>query len=523
MKIGVNLFPLRPQIAGGLESFTRNLLKAMFEQNSDHTYTLITAPWNHEEIDFWPGPYRKIRIETGPPLGMLRRLRARLRNSHWDLYRCAMDLGVDVWFCPMMQLDPRHIDIPSVVLVPDIQQEFYPQFFTPQELSHRQLNVKPSCQLADSVITISEYSRTTLLDQYDLDPDKVHVVYGAAGQEFDLSTAEESWSRVKKKYGLQEGYLFYPANTWSHKNHEILLMALHRLKKRGLTPQLVLTGAAIRPIDPLKTLARQLDCEDQIFYLGYVDQRFFPGLYRGAACLVFPSLFEGFGIPLVEAMATGCPIACGEVCSIPEVVGEAAVMFDPRNPDSITDAVETILRDPEVGKELAEKGRSRATLFSWEKAASKALKILEAAHQAAQKRQPRRYVPPQEPLEGHFSDGWAGPRLLVRRVELSRWRNLVLEGEASEHCLPLELRIYGDGDHIDELRLEKPGQFSRTAKLPAAGSDSGLVDIEILASSHFVPTDIGATKDSRHLCFRLHHLALTGPGGNPMTLYKSDQ
>ena len=199
------------------------------------------------------------------------------------------------------------------------------------------------------------------------------------------------------------------------------------------------------------------------------------------------------------------------------------MMFDLRNPDSITDAVETILRDPEVGKELAEKGRSRATLFSWEKAARKALKILEAAHQAAQKRQPRRYVPPQEPLEGHFSDGWAGPRLLVRRVELSRWRNLVLEGEASEHCLPLELRIHGDGDHIDELRLEKPGQFSRTAKLPAAGSDSGLVDIEILASSHFVPTDIGATKNSRHLCFRLHHLALTGPEGNPMTLYKSDR
>ena len=93
MKIGVNLFPLRPQIAGGLESFTRNLLKAMFEQNSDHTYTLITAPWNHEEIDFWPGPYRKIRIETGPPLGMLRRLRARLRNSHWDLVPLCHGIG----------------------------------------------------------------------------------------------------------------------------------------------------------------------------------------------------------------------------------------------------------------------------------------------------------------------------------------------------------------------------------------------------------------------------------------------
>ena len=221
-------------------------------------------------------------------------------------------------------------------------------------------------------------------------------------------------------------------------------------------------------------------------------------------------------------MATGCPIACGDVCSIPEVVGDAAMMFDPRNPDSITDAVETILRDPEVGKQLAKKGQSRATLFSWEKAARKALKILEAAPHA-QKRQPRSYVPPQEPLEGHFSDGWAGPRLLVRRVELSRWRNLVLEGEASEHCVPLELRIHGDGDRIDEIRLENPGRFGRTTKLPSKGSDSGLVDIEILASSHFVPKDIRATKDDRHLSFRLHHLALTGPEGNPMTLYKSDQ
>jgi len=522
MKIGVNLFPLRPQIAGGLESFNRNLLKAMFQQNSNHSYTLITAPWNHEEIDYGPGPYRKIRIETGPPFGMLRRLRARVTNSHWDLYRCAIGLGVDVWFCPMMELDPRHIDIPSVVLVPDIQQEFYPQFFTPEELSHRQLNVKPSCQLAGAVITISEYSRKTLLDQYHLDPDKVHVVHGAAGPEFDPSTAEDSWSRVKEEYGLREGYLFYPANTWSHKNHEVLLMALHRLKKRGLTPQLVLTGAPIRPIDSLKALARQLDCEDQLLYLGYLDQRFFPGLYRGAACLVFPSLFEGFGIPLVEAMAIGCPIACGDVCSIPEVVGEAAMMFDPRNPDSIADAIETLLRDPEVGPQLAQKGRKRAQLFSWEKSAQKALEVLEAAPEA-QKRQPRSYVPPQEPLEGHFGDGWAGQRLLVRRVELSRWRNMVIEGEASEYCVPLELRIHGDGDQIDELRLETPGRFGRTTKLPDRGSDSGLVDIEILSSSHFVPKDIRATTDDRQLSFRLHYLALTGPEVNPMTLYKSDQ
>ena len=170
MKIGVNLFPLRPQTSGGIEIIIRNLLGAMFQQDRDHSYTLITAPWNHEKIDYGPGPYRKIRIETDPPQGMLRRLQARLRNSHRDLYRCVMELDVDVWFCPMTTLEPRNIDIPSVVLVTDIQQEFYPQFFSPEELHFRQLTVKPSCQLAGAVITLSEFSRKTLVERYDLDP-----------------------------------------------------------------------------------------------------------------------------------------------------------------------------------------------------------------------------------------------------------------------------------------------------------------------------------------------------------------
>ena len=518
MKIGVNLIPLRPRIAGGHEFYVRNLLQAMFQQESDHSYFLITAPWNHHEMDFGVGPYRKICIDTGPPLGLFRRLRARFRKSHWDLYRCAMELGVDVWFCPMMDLAPRNIDIPSVVTVPDIQHEYYPQFFEPKELRHRQLMVKPSCQLARSVITVSEFTRKTLLDRYGLDSSKVHVVYEAAGQQFSPSTAEESWSRVAKQYGLSKGYLFYPANTWPHKNHEVLLMALQRLKKRGLTPKLVLTGAAIRPINSLKALARQLGCEDQVLYLGYVDQSFFPGLYRGASCLVFPSLFEGFGIPLVEAMVTGCAVACGDVCSIPEVVGEAALLFDPRNPDSIADSLQQILRDQELREQLVKKGLSQATLFSWEKAAEKTLEILEAAWRT-RKLQANSYVPPQEPLEGYFNDGWAGPRMLVRRVELSRWQTMVLHGEASVHCLPIEIRISGNGRLIDEFSLVDGGPFNRKIELPAEGSDSSLVDIEILASAHFVPRKLGQSKDKRRLSFRLQQLALIDAQGHPMTLY----
>ena len=165
------------------------------------------------------------------------------------------------------------------------------------------------------------------------------------------------------------------------------------------------------------------------------------------------------------------------------------------------------------------KGRRQATLFSWENAAKKTLEILEAVPQA-QKRQPRGYVPPQEPLEGHFGDGWAGPHLLVRRVELSRWRTMVLEGEASEHCLPMEILIRGNGTVIDEFQLASEGRFGHKTNLPEEGSDSGLVDIEIFASTHFVPRKLRLGKDTRLLSFRLQHLALTDLEGNPMTLYR---
>lgn len=519
MKIGVNLFPLRPRIAGGHEFYVRNLLQEMLRLDAGHFYYIFTAPWNHDEMDFGKGPYTEIVIEERPSkIDAFRRLRALFGREQRDVYQCATKLGLDLWFCPMMDLQPRNIDIPSVVTIPDIQQEYYPQYFSPEELRHRELTMKPSCHLATAVIAVSDHGRNSLVDRYQLDGGKVHRIYEAASPAFTPVAAEAAWLRVAESCNLKRGYLFYPANTWPHKNHELLLMALHLLKKRGMSPKLVLTGAHIASFDALENLSRQFGLQDNVRHLGYVDQDLFPGLYHGAACLVFPSLYEGFGIPLVEAMASGCAVACSDVCSIPEVVGEAALLFDPRKPDSMADALEQMLRDSGLRRQLAEKGLKQAARFNWATAAKETLDLFEKVRGQKAAAKPEG-APPQDVVEGLQADGWAGPGILIRRVELSRWRTLLLEGETSVHCSPLEIRIMAGQQTIEAVRLANPGAFSRKIVLPPPAGGPPLPDIHIAAGRCFVPKKIGLNNDKRRLSYRIHHLALIDAEGHAMALH----
>ena len=516
MKIAVNLFPLRPQIAGGHEFYVRNLLDALLRLDAGHFYYILTAPWNHGEIDLGNGSYRKICIEGQPSRsGVIRHLRAKLKQKHWDLYRCAVELNPDVLFCPMMDLQPRNTDIPSIVTIADLQHEFYPQFFSEEELRHRALTMKPSCQLATMVIAVSEHCRNTILERYQLQGEKVRRIYEAAGPAYTRESAAEAWPLVEKQYGLEKGYLFYPANTWPHKNHEMLLLAMNRLRKRGLSPQLVLTGAHIGDFDRYGDLVRQLGLENQVRHLGFMDAALFPGLYYGAACLVFPSLYEGFGIPLVEAMSCGCAVAGSNVCSIPEVAGRGALLFDPRNPDSIADALEQVLCSESVRLQLVEEGRTQAARFSWETAARETLALFETVKTGRAPRMP--FGPPQDVVEGFHADGWAGPEILLRNVELSRWRTLLVEGAVSVHCCPLNIQFTVDRQVIRELKIKNPGVLSHRFDIPKAETNS-LADIRLVADRHFVPRRTGISRDTRRLSFQIHKLALIDSEGTAMVL-----
>ena len=200
------------------------------------------------------------------------------------------------------------------------------------------------------------------------------------GEEFLRHKNVLALEAAKVKYALPPEYAFYPADTWPHKNHAMLVKALHllRTKHRREVP-CVLTGIKRGAHDALLKAVEEHGLAQQVHLLGYVEKHDMPLLYQGARFLIFPYLFEGFGLPLLEAMASDCPIICSRAASIPEVVGDAALLFDPNDPEEMADSMHRILTDEELRRTLVKAGRERALQFSWERTAHETLKVLEEA------------------------------------------------------------------------------------------------------------------------------------------------
>jgi glycosyltransferase involved in cell wall biosynthesis len=537
MRIGINLIPLRPGQMGGHEFYVRRLVNHLLAHNRHHQYVVFTAPWNDDSLDFQQGRYRKILVRGGRgstddvPMesrrGCIRDIgRWTLPWAHrWasrparDLHEWVRRLRLQLWFCPMTDLDPRHLPIPTVVTIADIQQEYYPQFFTRAELQERALMYSPSCQEATAVVAVSDFSKRCLIEKYDLSPDKVHRVY-EAGVERDYDAADlPTPEDVRCKHHLPVRYALYPANMWPHKNHQLLLLTLHRLRQvYGVALSLVLTGAEMGQGGKFEALVRHFRLQEQVRHLGYVAADDLPGLYRGAAMLLFPSLYEGFGIPLIEAMALGCPIAAGNTASIPEVVGDAALLFDPRYPDSIAAVCAQLLADAELRQTLIARGRERAARFSWERAANETLQVFEwarAQHIAVRPESTmQRYR-----IEGVYRDGWAARKVRVFLPDLPELRSLKIEGFSDHLPYPLTLRMKVDGKQVQELSISNPGKFMFVGEFIRSRRRVSGVQIEVTASKDFTPTAIEKTLDSRRLAYHIEKLWLVCAHGPEIPLY----
>ncbi|MFD2369931.1 glycosyltransferase family 4 protein [Brevibacillus sp. GCM10020057] len=361
MKIGVSLIPVIPGKIGGMEQYVRNLLSYSTNAKDGHTWYLFLAAHNFHTFQA-QGNVQKVMI---------------MQNASIDqqLHRWIQGLRLDLWFCPLLVLQPADVTIPSVINIPDIQHEYYPQFFEPNILKWRLTNYRSSAQRSNAVLTLSEYSRQTILHKFQLPPQKVHTIHLDASKEFALPFDAAQSERVLQKYQLTPGYGFYPANTWHHKNHLNLLKALVLLRdNHGLRIPMVFTGSSQEAHESVMAYISQNQLWDQIKWLSYVPQNEMPYLYRHAGFLCFPSLFEGFGIPLVEAMRAQIPIISSNCGSIPEVVGDASLLFDPIRPDDIAAKLSAI-QQPEIREDLIAKGNAQAKRFSWEKCARDTLAV----------------------------------------------------------------------------------------------------------------------------------------------------
>src|SRR5579862_8459731 len=355
MRIGVNCCGLRPE-TGGLKQYFVTLFDHLLTHDTHNTYVFFYIDRNIKQLEeLSEDSWKKLAI----PLVDWRDIRRHLSE-------------IDLYFCPFNILEPRPVSIPSVVTLVDIQETFYPQFFSPNDLLSRAFHLPGSTRAADRVITISNYSKQTLVEHHRISPGKIVVSHLCAHPDF-FKTSEAA---APVTMPTSEPFLLYPANDWAHKNHEGLFRALVLLKEKQVIPKLILTGVHLHVVDEK---VHRFGLSDQVVNLGYVTRAELAYLYRKARMLVFPSLFEGFGMPVVEAMAAGCPAVVANATSLPEICGDAAEYCDPRSPASIADAIARVWQDNDLCQRLVVRGLRRACDFSPARMAAAHLAAFEEA------------------------------------------------------------------------------------------------------------------------------------------------
>lgn len=230
----------------------------------------------------------------------------------------------------------------------------------------------------DRIITVSEYSKQDIIKYFGIPAEKIEVVYLAADSRFRMMQKEKAWNFLKKEYNYSNDYILYLGGFSPRKNVDGLLEAYGRIYKElpGYY-ELVLLGASKDNHYELRKKVEDMGLSDRVVFAGYVPYEHLPYFYNCASLFVYPSLYEGFGLPPLEAMTCGTPTITTNVTSIPEVVGDGAVMVNPYDTDDLTDNIIELLSDIDLREQLTRKGLRRAYSFSWKKTAIETIKVYE--------------------------------------------------------------------------------------------------------------------------------------------------
>nr|HID12592.1 glycosyltransferase family 1 protein [Anaerolineae bacterium] len=258
--------------------------------------------------------------------------------------------------------------IPTVLTVHDLIFRHLPAHHKPLNRWYLNLTVPLYCRRADRIIAISECTRRDLIAAYGLPPRKITVIYEAADPRF-RPQPPETVAAVRARYGLPDRYLIFVGTIEPRKNLARLLAAFEAVHAERLSDGLVIVGRRGWLYDDFFGRLEQSPARDAVLFPGYVPDEDLPALYAGAQALVFPSLYEGFGLPVLEAMACGTPVVCSNISSIPEVGGDAALYFDPTDTEALTEAIHTVLSDTGLHGEMRGRGLAQAARFSWRRAA----------------------------------------------------------------------------------------------------------------------------------------------------------
>jgi glycosyltransferase involved in cell wall biosynthesis len=340
--IGVSLLTLDPSTVGGSQTYARELVRALTEHGT-FDYRVFVSEIAPEA----GGDLRTIVVPEFPAgRSRTRRIAGLAFATLWDrrLRRALAREDACGFHFPLTVMLPR-VGVPAAITVHDLQHEVFPQFFSRPQLTYRRHVYGRSVRASRLVIAVSEHVRDDLVGRLGYPREQVRVIYhGVDHERFRPEPGREAPSG-----GGRGSFLLYPANWWPHKNHEVLLEAFALVRPARPELRLVLTGAG-----------HPNNLPEGVASLGRVSDERLADLYRTAAGLVFPSLYEGFGLPPLEAMACGCPVAVSLAGALPEICGDAAVYFDPTSIEDIARGIEEVLDDPPGGRV------EQAARYTWE-------------------------------------------------------------------------------------------------------------------------------------------------------------
>jgi glycosyltransferase involved in cell wall biosynthesis len=353
----------------GIGTAVLSLAKALSDSKvADQEYTFIVR----EDMLQWLAPYTYGPCKlAGVPASTYSTVKAALRwiaplKFLWHKVRGRVaPIPVSDGYVEDHQFDVVHFPtqmaylshLPSIYQPWDLQHLHYPGFFSESEFSLRERYYRAFCERASCVCVQAAWTKQDVIDHYGLPADKVVVIpWGSVFDAYKAPSSEAICATVDK-YGLPKQFFFYPAATWPHKNHEAIFRALQILKRElSLAPHVYFTGLSTEHRPVLNELAQHLGIFEQVHFLGFLPPEELQALFSVATAMIFPSKFEGFGLPILEAFHARLPVLSSNATTLPEVAGDAALYFDPDSPMELASLMKEILQTPEVREELIRRG-----------------------------------------------------------------------------------------------------------------------------------------------------------------------
>ncbi len=354
----------------GIGTYIRHLVRALAELDSENDYLLFVGRAYDGELDDLPPNFRRVS-ERAPVYS----LREQVVLS-WRLARLSLDLyHATHYVLPLVA--PRRV----VVTIHDIIHLLYPEFLpNPLAFLYAQRMIRRSLNRADVVISDSQNTRTDLMDYFEVDGRKIRRIYPGVAEEFRRPLGEEVLQHWRDRFGLHRPYLLFVGNPKPHKNLDNVVQAFAQaVERHGFDTDLVCVGGRDGADAKVKQRAAQLGLGERVKLLGHVEPEALPPLYQGATLFLYPTLYEGFGLPVVEAMASGVAVVTSNSSALREIAEGYAELVDPLDVDAIGGAVARCLADGEHRRTLADQGRRRARDFDWRRTAEQTLEVYRTA------------------------------------------------------------------------------------------------------------------------------------------------